>query len=216
MDAYRIDNSILEEFAKCITWQYDNAKNIIGFVISYTDGEGNVCGGVLKGFFDESTNGFWTNWRLNVIDIDNADDFGLAIWGKLLNCPRVYLANDDELDVGPQTLPSSIYRKLLKAKFKLLGSNATIPDYQEYVQTLFNGHVNISNPGDMSLIFTEGTGLTNIEKAFIRQFYDVAFSFPAGVYDNTDAAGLIFGLADDDGDVPTGIGGFDESTFYWR
>lgn len=216
MQKYLIDNSILQDLSRCITWQYDNAKNLIGIILSYTDANGNTSGGLIKGFFDESTNGFWTNWRLNVIDIDSADDFGLSIWGKLLSCPRVAISADSELEVEEQSIPREMYRKLLKAKFRLLGSNATIDDYREYVDTIFSGTVEISNPGDMSLTFSEGDDLTNIEKALIRQHYDVIFTFPSGVYDNQDAEGLIFGLANDDGEVEDGIGGFENSTFYWR
>lgn len=216
MNKAEVDNSIFSDLSKCITWQYDKAHNLVGLIMAYKDSLNVVQKGIIKGFFDISTNGFWTNWRLNIIDIDNANDFGLAIWGKLLGVPRPTLAEDTELGTEQQTLPTEIYRKLLKARFRLLGGDATMTAYEEYVQTLFNGNVKIDNPGDMSLIFTEKNGLSNIEKAFIRQYRDIAFVFPSGVKDNVDATGLVFGFKEQHDAGDTNVGGLNNSTFNWR
>ena len=216
MNKAEVDNSIFSDLSKCITWQYDKAHNLVGLIMAYKDSLNVVQKGIIKGFFDISTNGFWTNWRLNIIDIDNANDFGLAIWGKLLGVPRPTLAEDTELGTEQQTLPTDIYRKLLKARFRLFGGDATMVAYEEYVQTLFNGNVKIDNPGDMSLIFTEKDGLSNIEKAFIRQYRDIAFVFPSGVKDNVDATGLVFGFKEQHDAGDTNVGGLNNSTFNWR
>ena len=216
MNKADVDNSIFSDLSKCITWQYDKAHNLVGLIMAYKDSLNVVQKGIIKGFFDISTNGFWTNWRLNIIDIDNANDFGLAIWGKLLGVPRPTLAEDTELGTEQQTLPTDIYRKLLKARFRLFGGDATMVAYEEYVQTLFNGNVKIDNPGDMSLIFTEKDGLSNIEKAFIRQYRDIAFVFPSGVKDNVDATGLVFGFKEQHDAGDTNVGGLNNSTFNWR
>ena len=75
MNGQPLDNSISSELDKVITWQYDNATNLIAIV------------DMMKEFFTESTTKFWDNWPVDVVNIDTANDFGLCVWGNLLNIP---------------------------------------------------------------------------------------------------------------------------------
>ena len=75
MNGHPLDNSISSELDKVITWQYDNSANLIAIV------------DMMKEFFTESTTKLWDNWPVDVVNIDTANDFGLCIWGKLLNVP---------------------------------------------------------------------------------------------------------------------------------
>lgn len=207
MNTSTVDNSIFADLSRVITWQYDNASNLISLIM------------MMKKFYDSSTNVFWTNWRLNVIDIDNADDYGLAIWGKLLSCPRPEIKAVPSAGIEQQTLPKELYRKLLKGRFRLLNGNASMNDYCDYVDTVFGGKVTVASGGSMDMTFTATQQLSEIEKAFINQYPDIAFIYPAGVKDNVDADGLFFGFAKDgDSFTPcrSDVGGLNEATFKWR
>lgn len=217
MESVTIDNSIFADLCRTITWQYDNATNLIGIIMAYYKNDTEQPG-LIKGFFDESTNQFWNNWRLNTLDIDNANDYGLSVWGKLLSCPRPTIKADPTHQVySQQTLPTELYRKLLKCRFNLLNSNASDEAYRHYIEDMFDGNVTIHDGRDMSITFEIGDGLDNILAAFVSQYPDIAFIYPAGVQDNKRMSGLIFGF---DGQQPVdendpAIGGFDNSTFDW-
>ena len=87
MNGQPLDNSISSELDKVITWQYDNAANLIAIV------------DMMKEFFTESTTKLWNNWPVDVVNIDTANDFGLCVWGKLLNVPwlETYTVTPDQM-----------------------------------------------------------------------------------------------------------------------
>ena len=102
MDKYELNNSVEADLDRTITWQYDNAVRLIASI------------GILKDFAAQSTAAYWDGWKDKVVDINTADDFGLSIWGKILNCPRPTLTGG--------TLSTEVYRRILKARFRLLNS----------------------------------------------------------------------------------------------
>lgn len=121
MNGQPLDNSISSELDKVITWQYDNATNLIAIV------------DMMKEFFTESTTKFWDNWPVDVVNIDTANDFGLCVWGKLLNIPWLetytvipdqMVSDDGELVLTKRYMPTGIMSR--DTKFYFGGDPATI------------------------------------------------------------------------------------------
>lgn len=334
MNGQPLDNSISSELDKVITWQYDNAANLIAIV------------DMMKEFFTESTTKLWNNWPVDVVNIDTANDFGLCVWGKLLNVPWLetytvtpdqmvsddgglvltkryvptgilsrdssfiyggdkmapYIVSDPEnyfcyrdethclmpakssnsiyaltyaITTGNTTqdmddvvclgyfvsttsnsmkvsswfdpsdtititplrddcpfyifrkvpskkistgkISSELYRKILKARVKLLSSNATIPDYCEFINTVFDGKVKVIDGLDMSLKF-EDNGLDGEQKSVFDNHMDVIIAYPSGVRDNIKSYSPIFALDGQQGVTSTDpiTGGLDESSFIYK
>ena len=335
MNGQPLDNSISSELDKVITWQYDNATNLIAIV------------DMMKEFFTESTTKFWDNWPVDVVNIDTANDFGLCVWGKLLNVPWLetytvipdqmvsddgglvltkrytptgimsrdanfiyggdlmavniipdpenYFCYRDEthclmpakssytgiyaltyaITTGNTTqdmddvvctgyfestvsnsmkvsswfdpsdpititpirddcpiytfrkvpskkistgkISSELYRKILKARVKLLSSNATIPDYCEFINTVFDGKVKVIDGLDMSLKFKDN-GLDGEQKSVFDNHMDVIIAYPSGVRDNNKSNSPIFALDGQQKVASTDqiTGGLDESSFIYK
>ena len=66
---------------KTILWQYDKATKLNSLIKAK------------QKWYQQNVSFFITNFFLNVFDIKRANDFGLTIWGKLLNFPRQIILN---------------------------------------------------------------------------------------------------------------------------
>lgn len=211
MKNYVIDNSDQGDIERSITWQYDNAKNLIGLIELY------------KSFYDESTKDFFDG-ILSKFDLTkpigttpgDGIDYGLSVWGKILGVARPFVTVSNVR----KTISSDFYRRILLAKLRLLSKDATIPNYIWYVNDMFGtGNVTVVDGKDMSLKFVakSGNSLSDEEKAAIEQIPDIIFTFPAGVRSSDRSDSLMLGLSKD-GETPqdTFCGGFDESSFCWR
>ena len=66
---------------KCILWQYDKAPNINGIKKKK------------KKWYRQNVSYFMTSFFLNIFNLKTANDFGLNVWGKLLNFPRQIMLN---------------------------------------------------------------------------------------------------------------------------
>ena len=72
MDSVIIDNSDGGRIDKCITWQFDNATNLIALIDS------------VKAAYNTTTKDFWDEWLAKHTNINQADSFGLSLIGKLV------------------------------------------------------------------------------------------------------------------------------------
>lgn len=197
-----MDNSIEADLKKVITWQYDNATNLVALIMS------------MEEFFSESTQKFWDDWPADVANIDTANDFGLSVWGMLVGVKRFILEDGQG---GGTPISSELYRRIIKAKVKLLDGNASMKDYCDFVYEIFGGGVAPVDGLDMSLTFTDN-GLTGEESLLFAQHMDELVVYPAGVRDNAVSDSLVFGF---DGQQKVtqsdpDLGGLDESSFVWR
>lgn len=197
-----MDNSIEADLKKVITWQYDNATNLVALIMS------------MEEFFSESTQKFWDDWPTDVANIDTANDFGLSVWGMLVGVKRFILEDGQG---GGTPISSELYRRIIKAKVKLLDGNASMKDYCDFVYAIFGGGVAPVDGLDMSLTFTDN-GLTGEEALLFAQHMDEIVVYPAGVRDNAVSDSLVFGF---DGQQKVtqsdpNLGGLDESSFVWR
>lgn len=71
----------LIDLEKSILWQYDKATKL------------NALIKAKQKWYQQNVSFFITNFFLNVFDIKRANDFGLNVWGKLLNFPRQVMLN---------------------------------------------------------------------------------------------------------------------------
>jgi hypothetical protein len=56
-----------------ILWQFENAPNL------------NTLAHRKAAYFEQSNVTFWHNWHRDVFNIDTANDFGLAVWARILD-----------------------------------------------------------------------------------------------------------------------------------
>lgn len=209
MNTATIDNSDAGYIERTILWQYDNAIHLKNIILS------------LKDFFDQSTKDHFDEMvsRLSLAD-ENIDDYGLAIWGKLLNTTRPELSYvlDGAESETTQTMTKDLYRKILLGKFRLFEGSASIPEYINYVISIFGDGVEVVDGRDMSLSFLvneEGT-LSAEQRALLEQCPDIVFLYPAGVRSSVHSDSLMFCLDGQQGETEFYVGGLDESGFNWR
>lgn len=198
MSEHNSISAISEELDRVILWQYDNS-NLVGFVQLLAD------------FLGQSTKQFWEDWQSDVVNVDTANDFGLAVWGKVLGIERPVISTG--------TISTELFRKIVKARFELMNSSAAIPDYIKYVDAIFGeGTVTVSDGNDMSISFGEYTGQ---DEELSELNINGLIPYPAGVRDNAEASGRFLAFVETNGAVPSAstyprAGGFDESTFNWK
>lgn len=169
MDTVTIDNTDAGRFDAVITWQFDQAPNLCGLVAALSD------------FFRGTTTDFWDDWLTDVTNIDNAGDFGLALFGSILAFPRPTVT----IDGTTAAISTELYRTILKARFKLLSSDATVKDYCEYCNAIFGGDVSVVDGFDMTMEFADNglTADTELKELFDNH-YDSLFVYPSGVREN--------------------------------
>ena len=198
MSEHNSISAINEELDRVILWQYDNS-NLVGFVQLLAD------------FLGQSTKQFWEDWQRDVVNVDTANDFGLAVWGKVLGIERPVISTG--------TISTELFRKIVKARFELMNSSAAIPDYIKYVDAIFGeGTVTVTDGSDMSISFGKYTGE---DEELSELNINSLIPYPAGVRDNSEASGRFLAFVETDGATPSAsiyprAGGFDESTFNWK
>lgn len=63
------------DLLQTILWQYENADKLKSLAHFKAD------------YFHQSTVLFWQNWYRDIFNIDTANDFGLAVWARILDVP---------------------------------------------------------------------------------------------------------------------------------
>ena len=191
MKVASIDNSASADIDRVITWQFDKATNLIGVLSLFKD------------FFKQSTQDAWdlAGKRLDITKIDNADDFTLSIWGKLLGIPRPLIRSDEDDPSTAEPMSSALYRKILIARFRLANTNASVQAYRDFVSYIFGNTVAFIDGEDesISFVFQKTTNLTDDEKEMrnaIQQVPDAIFAYPAGVKSSDQDNGPVFGFAE--------------------
>lgn len=61
------------DLLRAILWQYENADKLKTLAARKAD------------YFNRSTVAFWQHWHRDVFNIDTANDFGLAVWARILD-----------------------------------------------------------------------------------------------------------------------------------
>jgi len=130
-----------------ILWQYDKAPNLLGIMQAKQD------------WYDAEVAEFWRAWYRDVFDLRTANEFGLAVWGVILNLPLYvdesaspadypafgfasYGMNFDNgnfaTDVpGANTLTLDQRRIVLRLRYYQLTTRATIPEINRILADVF-------------------------------------------------------------------------------
>lgn len=103
-----------------IIWQYGNAVHLQSLTSAKQD------------WYKKSHTEFWQNWHKDVLNISTANDYGLSLWGNLLQVSRTY-----EIDGQMTTLDTEQYRLLLRGRLLYLRMNGSVPDINKYLKLLF-------------------------------------------------------------------------------
>lgn len=173
-----------------ILWQYDKALNLVALINKWNE------------FAKASCEDFWNYFGNKVLPIEQADTYGLNVWGNLLGIPRPKITVDGE----STKISDDLYRRLLKARFFFYMEPPTTKNYNIYLAILFGatkGGVTYYSPVmfdedgkpregyktrnhvldflNMSMGFSFPEDATQEEAYLILQHYDTVYPFPAGI-----------------------------------
>ena len=168
-------NDILQynpDLEQHILWQYDNAKVLKAIIEAK------------KTWYYNNLQDFWGQIVYNFLNIASANDWGLNLWGKILQVKRLYDINGQQI-----SLSKELYRRLIKGKLKLLFSSGSIPEIHKYCNDIFKDYIQdnsfavyVKDNNDMTLSYTINFVPTTEELALL---YDRSFlPTPAGVKAN--------------------------------
>lgn len=166
-DIFTFDADLL----KNIIWQYDNAPVLKSLVNSKNE------------WYSENLNGFWQQIINDFLNINTANDWGLNLWGKILQVKRLYNVNGSQV-----SLSTELYRRLILGKLQLICSNGTVPEINKYLNFIFSPYTTetafaatVRDMQDMSAVYILNFEPSEEELALIysRTFLPT----PAGVQD---------------------------------
>lgn len=176
MNIQLLDYSI--DLLQAILWQYNDAANLQSILSQK------------QSWYEKNQTEFWQNWFNDVFNLDTANEFGLTVWSIILNLPLQIGLPPDPIDkplfgFGSETMTPNTYvnfnngnfatagssfqltteekRLVLKLRYFQLISNSSIPQINQFLNTIFSAY-----PGQVYVI----DGL----KMFIR----VVFTFDPG------------------------------------
>ena len=165
-------NAYNPNFEQHILWQYDNSKSLKSLILSK------------KNWYNTNLTEFWQNIITDFLKISSANDWGLNLWGKILQVRRLYNINGELVYISKE-----LYRKVVKGKLQLLFSSGTIPDIHKFCNSVFSDYVHqnawavyIKDNNDMTIQYIINFTPTTEELALL---YDRDFlPTPAGVGKN--------------------------------
>lgn len=149
---------------KHIFWQYNNDPAVLSLVAAK------------QNWFNKNQTELWTNWVKDVLNIKTANDYGLSIWGALLQIPRVYTVNGENL-----TLDTERYRTVILARLRLLSTRATVPEINKLLKFLFGqyGKAYVIDNLNMTMTYHFNFRLSELQIAILRNV--TLLPRPAGV-----------------------------------
>lgn len=199
-----LNNSDNGDICRSITWQFDDAPNVSGIIKMLKD----IYGMSTEDFFD----GMVERIYLPDLKTDGTDDYGLSVWGKILNLSRPIVNVEGTL----QSISSDFYKKLLLGRIRLLEGNASVADYCKYIEFVYDGNVTVADGLDMGLTFTAKTGLATEKEALINSAPEIAFAFPSGVLSSEHADSPMLALDGQQTNTSLNVNTLDNSGLNWR
>lgn len=166
------------DFEKHILWQYNNAPALNSLMQSKQD------------WYNVNHNNFWNDYINNVLKISTANDYGLSIWGSILQIPRTFLVNGVETTVDTEQ-----YRMLIQARMLLLRTRATLPEINEFLKFVFGkyGKAYVIDNNDMTITYRFSFTLTPLQISILQTI--PLLPKPAGVkYIIVQTGGDVFGF----------------------
>jgi hypothetical protein len=133
------------DLLQCLLWQYDSSPHLRALLESK------------QAWYDEKQQDFWESWVRDVFDLTTANDFGLAVWARILNVP-LYVSPTDDGDkpiwgfapddanfthgnfsgnTGVSTLTTEQRRLVLRLRYFQLVTRGAVPEVNEFLSYLF-------------------------------------------------------------------------------
>lgn len=106
---------------QCLLWQYNNAPALRALILQKQD------------WYKTHQEDFWNYWYGSVFNLDTADDFGLTVWGEILDFPRQVKSVDGSLHV----LTTEQYRTVLKGQMLKFNMGVTAPEVNKWLSVVF-------------------------------------------------------------------------------
>lgn len=147
---------------RALLWRYDQAPNLRALLDKK------------QAWYDREYSQFWRDWLRGVFDLRTANDFGCAVWARILNVPLAApLAPTDpnkptwgfgtnyknfgngnfgRKNAFSSTLTLAQKRLILRLRYFQLTSRATVPEVNDFLARIFGdeGTVYVLDPQDMS------------------------------------------------------------------
>ena len=179
------------DLLKSLLWQHDNAEGLKTLLRRKQE------------WYDTSQRDFWDAWFRDVFDLDTANDFGLAVWSRILDVPlQVRIEADVNRpafgfginhenftngsfargQTGDIPLNTEQQRLVLKLRYFQLISRGAVPEINEWLFELFGdqGTVFVVDSNDMTFATYFFSFQPSSQLAFILEKYDL-LPRPAGV-----------------------------------
>lgn len=166
-----LSNAVKNE--KVILWQYDKASNLVDMIKAWN----KLSSTTIKEFWDYICH--------VVCDIDEADDFGLTVLGRLIGVSWPSVKYPDE-DTATR-ISSDLYRRIIKSRFAFLHSSPTVTEYNRILGILFGftdegaSRCKVIDGQNMSMAFSFPVSATQEEAYCFLQHHDLLFQYPAGI-----------------------------------
>lgn len=148
---------------QAILWQYEDADKLIALARAK------------QAWYDANLTQFWNDWYRDVFNIDTANDFGFAIWGRILGVPMSVELNPTtgrpvwgfgtnnknfnnggfgRASSGTAGLSADQKRLVLKLRYFQLTHKPAVPAINRMLKRLFGqyGTVYVVDPLDMGPI----------------------------------------------------------------
>lgn len=205
-----------------LLWQYDKAYNLIRVLQKWDQ------------FSKASCEDFWDYFGNAIFQIDEADTYGLNVWGLLMGIPRPTITipiRSDITDGRPNTvmkdyapdgykvirvssvgnwktvtITNDLFRGLLKGRFFLMCHPPTVPNYNKYLAIVFGAIRDKSGINERAIFDTDGNILPGYtSRNKALDFQDMTMGFTFPQNASIEESYLIFQHYDVVYPFPAGI-----------
>lgn len=176
---------------KALLWEHDGADKLV------------MLARLKQEWYERNQSEFWTNWVRDVFNIDTANQFGLSVWGRILDVPmqvtsapdvgkvawgfgssnanfeRGNFGNKNSNTIG---LTVEQQRLIIRLRYFKLTARGTVPETNRFLAKIFEGkgRVFVTDPYDMSFVTYFFEQAPDSQTQFILDNYDL-LPRPAGV-----------------------------------
>lgn len=148
-----LENNTAIDFEKHLLWQYNNAPALESLMQSKQE------------WYNVNHVNYWNDYIKNVLNIATANEYGLSIWGSILQIPKTFLVNGVETSVDIEQ-----YRNIIRARMLLLRTRATVPEINKFLKTIFGkyGNAYVIDNYDMTITYHFNFNLSDLQIAILQ------------------------------------------------
>jgi hypothetical protein len=186
-----LDTSV--DVLKSLLWEHDGADKLVQLTR------------LKQEWYEKNQSEFWTDWIRDVFNIRTANQFGLAVWGRILDVPMQVTsapdvgkfafgfgsnnANFENGNFGNKNsntigLTVDQQRLIIRLRYFKLTARGTVPETNRFLKKIFTdvgqGRVFVADPYDMSFVTYFFEQAPDSSTQFILDHYDL-LPRPAGV-----------------------------------